>query len=113
MCAIDALGIPAMLDTDAVIASRDPRTGEPVAVTVTDHGATATWQPAETVVFVGSRKDCRTTTAESCCGYLNFFTDRGNAEAWAAEHPEVDGVVLDQCQALELGVRCFGELLRP
>jgi hypothetical protein len=30
MCAIDALGIPAMLDTDAVITSRDAHTGEPI-----------------------------------------------------------------------------------
>src|SRR6266849_3560693 len=33
MCAIDALGIPAMLGQDVVITSRDPVTGEPVTVT--------------------------------------------------------------------------------
>ena len=30
MCAIDALGIPAMLGQDVVITSQDPVTGEPV-----------------------------------------------------------------------------------
>jgi hypothetical protein len=33
-CAIDALGIPAMLDTDVVIESLDPSTSEPITVTV-------------------------------------------------------------------------------
>src|SRR5712691_2692420 len=32
MCAIDALGIPAMLGQDVVITSRNPVTGEPVTV---------------------------------------------------------------------------------
>jgi hypothetical protein len=34
MCAIDALGIPAMLDTDATITSTDPVTHQPVTITV-------------------------------------------------------------------------------
>ena len=33
MCAIDALGIPAMLGRGVIITSRDPVTGEPVTVT--------------------------------------------------------------------------------
>lgn len=112
MCAIDALGIPAMLDTDAVITSRDAHTGEPITVTVTDHGAVANWQPGEAVVFLGARTDCcAATSAESCCGYLNFFANHANATAWAAAHPEIDGIVLTQGQALDVGTRCFGNLL--
>jgi len=34
MCAIDALGIPAMLRADAVIISSDPLTAEPVSITL-------------------------------------------------------------------------------
>lgn len=113
MCAIDALGIPAMLDTDAVITSRDSYTGEPITVTVTNHGATASWLPTEAIVFLGSRTHCCTTTsAQSCCGYLNFFTSHRNALAWAAEHPEIHGVVLDRDQALDVGMRYFGDLLQ-
>ncbi|RZS43510.1 alkylmercury lyase-like protein [Herbihabitans rhizosphaerae] len=110
MCAIDALGIPAMLDTDAVITSRDPETGEPITVQVTGGGTD--WRPANAVVHLGSRADCRTTTsAESCCGYINFFGHRRGALTWAARHPEIDSLVLDQDQALAEDVRCFGDLL--
>lgn len=113
MCAIDALGIPTMLDTDAVITSQDTLTGEPITITVTAHGMTAHWQPVTAVVFAGSRTDCcATTSAESCCGYLNFFTNDHNALAWAAEHPEIQGAVLDQDQAFDAGRRCFGNLLQ-
>jgi Alkylmercury lyase len=44
MCAIDALGIPAMLGSDAVITSVDPVSGDPVQVRFTD--GIAAWQPA-------------------------------------------------------------------
>jgi alkylmercury lyase-like protein len=114
MCAIDALGIPTMLGTDAVITSRDPRTGEPITVTVTGRGATADWQPDSAVVLAATRDHCRTTTsAESCCGTINFFSTRSHAQAWAADHPELSGVVLDQDRALAVGIRCFGTLLAP
>ncbi|MFE2304662.1 organomercurial lyase [Streptomyces sp. NPDC059411] len=53
MCAIDALGIPAMLGQDAVISSTDPVSGEPVTVTSTT--GTSQWEPASAVVFVGQR----------------------------------------------------------
>ncbi|MPZ86244.1 MAG: hypothetical protein GEV28_40095 [Actinophytocola sp.] len=50
------------------------RSGKSITVTVTNHGATASWQPGEAVVFLGSRTDCRTTTAaQPCCGYRNFL----------------------------------------
>src|SRR5208282_5745849 len=52
MCAIDALGIPAMLGTDAVITSADPVSGEPVQVRFTS-GVPA-WHPAGAVVFYGA-----------------------------------------------------------
>ena len=51
-CAIDALGIPAMLDRDVVISSRDPDTGEPIRITVTN--GEASWRPDETVVLLGA-----------------------------------------------------------
>jgi phytanoyl-CoA hydroxylase len=74
---------------------------------------TDSWQPAGAVVFLGSRTDCCTTTsAQSCCGYLNFFASHRDALAWSAEHPEIHGVVLDQHQALKVGGRCFGDLLQ-
>jgi hypothetical protein len=108
MCAIDALGIPAMLHTDAVITSADPLTGEPVTITVT-RGITR-WHPPAAVVFTGCTPGCG-PAENTCCGYLNFFASPATARDWASQHPEVTGSVLDQAAAQELGTQTFGKLL--
>ena len=91
MCAIDALGIPAMLGRGVVITSRDPVTGEPVTVTAGPDRATV-WQPGGTVVYLGSR-GCPGPAATVCCDALNFFTSTASARTWAREHPDVTGNV--------------------
>lgn len=120
MCAIDALGISAMLGRDTRIRSTDPHNGRPVTVTV--HHGQAEWEPATAVVVNGVTATdadyCSPDAArpivpaiDRCCTVLNFFTNRASARAWLAEHPAVSGVVLDQAQALRTGVETFGRLL--
>ena len=122
MCAIDALGIAAMLGSRVVITSADPGTGGPVAVTVQADGKTAAWQPRTAVVFSGQRfpagpddagpgSPAMPAAAEVCCGYMNFFVSDASAAAWAGTHPEVTGSVLDQIAALHEGRAIFGPLL--
>ena len=122
MCAIDALGIAAMLGAGTRITSADPCTSEPVTIAIQADGKTAAWQPPAAVVFSGQRTSCgshgaRSSTpaiapaAEVCCGYMNFFATPASAAAWASLHPGVTGQVLDQTAALRLGVAIFGHLL--
>jgi hypothetical protein len=119
MCAIDALGIAAMLHAAVTITSADPRTGGPVTITVHADGETAAWQPPAAVVFSGtSRELCHVppeapipAAAEVSCGYVNFFTTGASAAAWASAHPDVTGEILDQAASLRLGTAIFGHLL--
>jgi hypothetical protein len=90
MCAIDALGIPAMLGCDAVITSADPVSGDPVQVRFTS--GVAAWQPAGAVVFYGVRPESG-PAASVCCGYLRFFATRATAGQFAAAHPEAGGTI--------------------
>lgn len=108
MCAIDALGIAAMLDQDTRIESIDITTGQPVTVVMTTNGAD--WHPSETVVFVGADADGG-PSSECCCDYLNFFTSTSAAQAWTATHPSVPGQILTQQEAQDLGTRLFQPLL--
>ncbi|MGV9386447.1 organomercurial lyase [Nonomuraea sp. NPDC003707] len=129
MCAIDALGMGAMLGRDVTIISRDPHGGEPITVGVTAAGQAA-WAPDTAVVFAGQQTACQScppepsagpptvppagaaaAAAEVYCGYVNSFTSTAAARAWAAAHPQVSGQVLDQDSALRLGVAIFGPLL--
>lgn len=124
MCAIDALGVAAMLDNDIAIASADPGSGDPVRVSVAADAVTATWEPATAVVFSGRQKGRGPQTApvsadlipgpsaEVCCGFMNFFSSASSAESWASAHPQVIGRMLSQDEALELGGQIFGPLLK-
>ncbi|MEV4471332.1 alkylmercury lyase family protein [Nonomuraea sp. NPDC049504] len=120
MCAIDALGIAAMLGRDVHVTSTDPLDGRPVTVEVTASGQ-ARWTPATAVVFAGQLVTCDScvpapgsaAAAEVCCGYVNFFADPAGARTWADANPQVSGQVLGQQTALELGVATFGPLLIP
>ncbi|MEU9207717.1 organomercurial lyase [Streptomyces sp. NPDC048415] len=108
MCAIDALGVPDMLGTDAVITSADPVTGE--TVTVTSTGGHMTWRPTTAVVYVGQRS-CTGPAADIACGALNFFTSGRTARSWAEQHPDFTGKAIDQTRAEALGRSVFGSLL--
>ena len=108
-CAIDALGIPAMLDRDVVISSRDPDTGQPIRITVTN--GQARWRPNEAVVLLGSRPSCGPTACQNC-PYITFHSSSTTAAAHL-QAADLAGEILTQPQAMAAGARLFGDLLRP
>jgi hypothetical protein len=109
-CAVDALGIPAMLDRDATITSHDPLTGVPVTVQI--QGGKAHWEPAGAVV--GYCTDAGAAGQAACCRcpLINFHASTASAQAWQARHRQ-QLTVLSVPPALELGAVVFGDLLRP
>jgi len=77
-CAIDALGIPAMLNRDVVISSQDPQTDQPIRITVTN--GQASWRPDEAVLLLGSDRSCG-ASACSRCPYITFHSSPATAAA--------------------------------
>jgi hypothetical protein len=88
-CAVDALGIPAILGRDAEVHSTDPRSGEPVMAT--GRRGSWRWWPESAVVFIGSSGSGRLTG--SCCPVITFSTDADNARAYQRQD-HLDGDVL-------------------
>jgi hypothetical protein len=138
MCAIDALGIAAMLGTDVTIRSADPAADNPITVTVPAQGLNAVWDPVTVVVFAGRQADCvpcadpcadpiaesiavaadqappmmpPAAAADVCCAYVNFFATAAGAATWAESHPQITGRILGQVDAVRLGSQIFGPLL--
>jgi hypothetical protein len=109
-CAIDALGMSAMLGHPVTITAAEPDTGR--IITVHADGRRARWHPRTTVVLAGSAGDACRPAAERSCGYINFFASRRAARAWARRHPEVTGRLLTQDGALGIGIAGFGILLQ-
>src|SRR5215472_18586479 len=72
MCAIDALGISAMVGRPVTITAAEPGTGRVITVHADRHQAR--WNPSRTVVFAGATGcDCP-HAADRTCGHINFFT---------------------------------------
>jgi hypothetical protein len=111
MCAIDALGIPAMAGRDGRIAATDPRDGAPVVVSV--RGGQWRWTPAGAVVVFARTRDCGTDCSlwEVACPHVTFHASRDSARAYLAGRGDIDGEILDQDAAIERGRRNFGPLL--
>jgi hypothetical protein len=108
-CAIDALGIPAMLDRDVVISSRDPDIGEPIRITVIN--GQASWRPDKTVVVVGSDRSCG-PSACCRCPFITFHSSPATA-AGHLQAADLAGEILTQPQALAAGALLFGDVLCP
>jgi SAM-dependent methyltransferase len=109
MCAIDALGMSAMLGHPVSITAAEPGSDQIITADVAGHEAR--WIPRTAVVFAGSAgADCR-TSADRTCGYINFFGSAQAARRWASRHPEVTGRTMTRQGALDCGVAEFGAML--
>lgn len=110
MCAIDALGISAMLGRPTTISSREPDTGEVITVQVEEDRAI--WHPPSAVVFAGASGDsCAGQSVDRTCGSINFFHTANAARRWATSNPSITGSVLSQDQALAAGITEFGAMM--
>jgi hypothetical protein len=110
MCAIDALGLPAMAGRDGRITSADPHDGTPVEVTVLD--GTWSWTPAGTVVVAGRATDCgECGSFEAMCPNTVFHASRESAAAYLVGRTSLDAEILDQQSAITWGRLNFGALL--
>jgi NAD-dependent dihydropyrimidine dehydrogenase PreA subunit len=111
MCAIDALGLPAMTGRDGQITSADPHDGTPIVVTA--RGGTWSWAPSSAVVVAGRATDCGTecTSFEAMCPNTVFHASPESARAYLASHGGLDAQILGQDTAIECGRLNFGTLL--
>lgn len=105
MCAVDALGVSAMVDQPATILSSDPSSGRRISVKVSDGRAHA--EPANTVVLLCSGGG--DTLASACCSVIDFYASATAAQG-ALERSEITGVVLQLVDALDLAVELFARL---
>lgn len=112
MCAIDALGIAAMLDEPIEIHSVDPHSNEPVTI----HFApdqTMSYTPDTSVVITGSESCTDGPSYCNCCGVLNFFATPHNADRYLRDHPNISGHTISLEMAGEIGRIVFAHAMQP
>jgi hypothetical protein len=110
MCALDALGIPFMLDQAATIQSRDPISGEEIQIAVDTNGS-VTCRPESAVVLLGAAQESG-SIATTCCPIINFFASDQNSRRYLGEHSEVRGTVLTIPDSVLAGRIVFEGVLR-
>lgn len=108
-CAIDALGVSAILNRPVTIHSHDPHSGAEITVRV--EGADADARPMGTVVSVAAdRVDTNEQASDSACPTVNFYESHADALAYEQTY----GLKLDLlsvAHAHQVGVTVFGDLL--
>lgn len=106
-CAIDALGIPAMLDVGATVSAREPDGDAEITVAL---GPTGPPSPNPEGAVVLAAVAGEGTTACCACPFINFFPSAANAKAYQEEHPELSGALMSIEEATEAGRQLFGGL---
>jgi len=112
MCAVDALGVGAMLGRETAIASHCRHCGAPIRIETRDDGrGLALAEPEAAVVWLSTRYEgC--CAAGSLCRDTRFFCSDAHLEAWRSEsRAEVPGSRLTIEEALQVGRAIFGPSL--
>jgi len=109
MCAVDALGVGAMLDEDIEISSSCRQCGAPVTVTTQDSGtALAGFAPAEALVWSGVRTGAG-CAADTLCTVIAFFCCEAHLDVWRGENGHnIEGYRLSLDEAHQVACAMFG-----
>jgi hypothetical protein len=109
MCAIDALGIPYLLDADAAIESTCAQCGKVITVAIAE-GRVISASEGLVVLYTDPRSECCAATEQ--CPNINFFCSPDHARAWQADHPRIGMRIMTLSEAVAHGKTEFGDLLR-
>jgi alkylmercury lyase len=103
-CAWDALFIPELIVQRALVSSRDPVTGEEIALTVGPEAIEEASSSDVAVSFLDpSAIDFDDDVILNFCSYVHFFTSPASGLQWVAEHPATFLLTLEE--AFDLGHR--------
>jgi alkylmercury lyase len=102
-CAWDTLFLPATLNAEILVESKDANSGDTVTLTVTPDRVTKRSHEHMVVSFLLPNGPFTDDVIQSFCHYVNFFTDTQSARPWLDTHENTFAVPLDE--AFELGQR--------
>jgi len=95
-CSYDAVYAPGVIGSDAVIESFDPLTKEPLQIKISPDGMVESKPNGVVTTVVGMEVDSRGGAESPRCNQMHFFASEENASKWAADHPGVIIMTVDQ-----------------
>jgi hypothetical protein len=113
MCAIDALGIGAMLTGDSVVRSACRHCRGAIVVETRNEGRDLAHAEPRGVVVWSGHHYAGGCAASSLCTLQVFFCDEGHLDAWLGNRPIEDraGTRLSLTEALEVGRAIFSPMM--
>jgi len=111
LCAIDALGVADMYETDTAISSPCAHCGETIHVKTAESGNTLqSFSPGGAVIWYDFAYD--RSAASSCCPAIAFFCSDEHLQHWLDfQKVRREGIRLTMGEALEVGRAIFGPVL--
>ena len=111
LCAVDALGIHAMLGEDITIMSRCVECDSNIQIVIED-GKIVSSTPDGIVTYVNGGDMCG-RVSDTCCPHINFFCSDDDLCMWMWTNPEFEnGETCSLDDALEYGKKIFGDMLK-
>jgi hypothetical protein len=101
-CAIDAIGIPAGLDEDALVETTCHQCGAEVALELRGANVVHASHP-HARIWEAARLEGRGTAGPPHCALMNLFCSTEHLAAWRAAHPTEQGTERDLAQIVEIG----------
>lgn len=113
MCALDALGLGAMLNADAAIVSACRVCGVEIRIVTEDRGRRLARVFPQASVVWASLAYADACAAGSMCPRTAFFCSDEHLWSWRRGNPDERGYRLDLAAALEVGRALFARRLAP
>jgi len=112
MCAIDALGVGAMLERDVAVHSACRQCARPLAIHTRSHGRELDQVELSRIVVWSGRRYDAGCAASSLCTLQAFFCEDAHLATWLTNSPAggQEGVRLSLTEALEVGVAIFAPM---
>lgn len=110
LCAVDALGVAAMCQSDVVVDSACRHCGAAIRVETLERGQAIANASALTAVVWYDFSYC-SSAAASCCPNIAFFCCDAHLDAWRGRAPSQAGQRLSLPEALEVGRALFAPVL--
>ena len=111
LCAIDALGIHAMLGEDITVESHCVECDRELRIII-EGSKIVSSTPEGIVVYVNDGNVCG-RVSDTCCPHINFFCSDDDLCQWMWENPQFEnGEPYTLDEALEYGKNIFGEMLK-
>jgi hypothetical protein len=104
MCAIDALGVSFMFNSDVSINSRCEHCSENIIIEI-EENEIIFMNPKDVVVWCDREYSC--CAATSICRNINFFSSKNHFAKWQKEKPKRKGNLLEIEEAFYLGKLFF------